>query len=42
MLSAMPIVDGLLLSLFVDARWLAVGLALGALTRLGQRYVRGD
>jgi len=42
MIAAMGLVDGLFLALVVDPIWLAVGAGASALTRLSQRYVRGD
>ena len=42
MLSAMPIVDGVVLAIVANGWWLLVGLLAAALTRFGQRYVRGD
>ena len=42
MIAAMALVDGALLALLVSPWWLLVGAALAWLTRLGQRYVRGD
>lgn len=43
MIAGMAILDGLVLAVLLAAPgWLAVGLVLAFLTRLGQRYVRGD
>lgn len=42
MIAAMGLVDGLYLAVVVAPVWLLAGLATVALTRLGQRYVRGD
>ena len=42
MIAAMALVDGVLLAIVVSPLWLLAGAALAWLTRLGQRYVRGD
>jgi hypothetical protein len=42
MLAAMAIVDGAVLAVGVHPAWLLAGLAAAALTRLAQRWVRGD
>lgn len=42
MIAGMAVVDGLLLAIVVAPVWLLAGIALGVLTRFGQRYVRGD
>ncbi|ROQ20618.1 4-hydroxybenzoate polyprenyltransferase [Marinimicrobium koreense] len=42
MIAAMGIVDGVFLAIVVDPVWLAIGVAATLLTRLSQRYVRGD
>lgn len=42
MIAGMATLDGVLLAVFVDPLWLVVGLGMTGLTRLGQRYVRGD
>lgn len=42
MIAAMGLVDGLYLALTVAPAWLLAGIATVALTRFGQRYVRGD
>lgn len=42
MLAAMPVLDGVMLAVLVDPLWLLAGFACAALTRAGQRYVRGD
>lgn len=42
MLAAMPVLDGVVLAVLVDPVWLLAGFACAALTRAGQRYVRGD
>ena len=42
MLSAISLLDGLVMAAFVSSAWLVAGLAGALLTRLGQRYVRGD
>ncbi|WGS53301.1 UbiA family prenyltransferase [Paraburkholderia sp. D15] len=42
MLAAMPVLDGIVLAVLVDPVWLLAGFACAALTRAGQRYVRGD
>lgn len=43
MIAAMPLVDGIVLALLLRAPiWLLVGAACSVLTRIGQRYVRGD
>ena len=42
MLAGMGIVDGLFLAVLVHPVWLLVGVAVTALTRMSQRYVRGD
>lgn len=42
MIAAMGIVDGVFLALVVHPAWLLAGLAATGLTRLSQRYVRGD
>ena len=42
MIAAMGLVDGIFLALVAGPVWLAVGAATTALTRLSQRYVRGD
>lgn len=42
MIAGMGVVDGLFLALLVHPAWLLAGLVATALTRLSQRYVRGD
>jgi 4-hydroxybenzoate polyprenyltransferase len=42
LIAAMPLVDGALLALLAGPGWLAAGVAGSALTRFGQRHVRGD
>jgi 4-hydroxybenzoate polyprenyltransferase len=42
MIAGMALLDGLVLAFFVDLPWLALGAAMAFLTRLGQRFVRGD
>ncbi|WP_051234821.1 UbiA family prenyltransferase [Marinimicrobium agarilyticum] len=42
MIAGMGIVDGLFLAVLLDPIWLLVGVAATLLTRLSQRYVRGD
>ncbi|RDU98008.1 UbiA family prenyltransferase [Trinickia dinghuensis] len=43
MLAAIPLCDGLVLTVLAsNPAWLLAGLAGAALTRAGQRYVRGD
>ncbi|AOK32267.1 hypothetical protein AQ611_22775 [Burkholderia singularis] len=42
MLAAIPICDGLVLAMLIDPAWLAVGIGGTILTRMAQRYIRGD
>ena len=42
MIAAMGLVDGVYLAVTVAPVWLLAGVAIVFLTRLGQRYVRGD
>jgi len=42
LIALMPVLDGVMAAFWVDVRWLGAGLACAALTRFGQRYVRGD
>lgn len=42
MLAGMAILDGVVLAVFVSPYWLIAGVLGALLTRLGQRYVRGD
>jgi len=42
LIAAMPLVDGAVLLALVAPGWLAAGVAGYALTRFGQRHVRGD
>ncbi|HMN43052.1 MAG TPA: UbiA family prenyltransferase [Povalibacter sp.] len=42
LIAAMPLVDGIVLAHLVSPVWLVAGVIATALTRLGQRYVRGD
>lgn len=42
MIAGMGIVDGLFLAVLVHPAWLLIGLLATGLTRLSQRYVRGD
>ncbi len=42
MIAAMGLVDGLFLAVVIDPRWLLAGILASGLTRLSQRYVRGD
>lgn len=42
MIAGMAIVDGTLLAIVAAPLWLLAGIALAVLTRIGQRYVRGD
>lgn len=42
MIAAMALLDGMLLALVVAPVWLLVGVLFALLTRVGQRYVRGD
>lgn len=42
MIAAMPLVDGLILAVLLSPVWLIAAVLAMALTRLGQRYVRGD
>ncbi|MBM4244692.1 MAG: prenyltransferase [Deltaproteobacteria bacterium] len=42
MIAVMPIVDGAVLAFLESPVWLFAGVIATALTRLGQRYVRGD
>jgi 4-hydroxybenzoate polyprenyltransferase len=42
MLACISLLDGLIMAVFVSPSWFATGLIGMILTRLGQRYVRGD
>ncbi|MBB6093473.1 4-hydroxybenzoate polyprenyltransferase [Povalibacter uvarum] len=42
MIALMPLVDGAVLAFLLSPIWLFAGVIATALTRLGQRYVRGD
>ncbi len=42
MIAGMAILDGLVLAVVVAPVWLALGIFMAFLTRVGQRYVRGD
>jgi 4-hydroxybenzoate polyprenyltransferase len=42
MIAGMALLDGTVLALLVAPSWLAAGAAAALLTRVGQRYVRGD
>lgn len=42
MIAGMGIIDGLFLAVVVHPAWLLAGLLATAITRLSQRYVRGD
>lgn len=42
MIAGMAVIDGVLLAVVVSPEWLLVGILFAFLTRLGQRYVRGD
>jgi 4-hydroxybenzoate polyprenyltransferase len=42
LLAGIPLLDGLVLALLVHPGWLAAGVGGFVLTRLGQRWVRGD
>jgi 4-hydroxybenzoate polyprenyltransferase len=42
MIASMALLDGIVLAVAVDPKWLLAGLAGAALTHLGQQYVRGD
>lgn len=42
MIASMALLDGLLLALIISPYWLLAGVGAAVLTRLGQRYVRGD
>ncbi len=42
LIAGMSLVDGLYLAVAAAPGWLAAGIAASILTRLGQRYVRGD
>ncbi|MDQ2075264.1 UbiA family prenyltransferase [Marinimicrobium sp. ABcell2] len=42
MIAGMALLDGLFLALVVHPVWLLVGLVVMGMTRLSQRYVRGD
>jgi 4-hydroxybenzoate polyprenyltransferase len=42
LLAGMALVDGVVLALAASPGWLAAGAGAALLTRLGQRYVRGD
>lgn len=42
LIALMPVVDGVMAGLWVHAGWFAAGLACAALTRFGQRRIRGD
>lgn len=42
LIALMPIVDGSVLAVLVSPWWLLAGIGASALTRFGQRYVRGD
>lgn len=42
LLAGMAVVDGAVLAVAASAGWLAVGVGAALLTRLGQRFVRGD
>lgn len=42
MIAGMAILDGLVLAVLVNPWWIFVGLLAAAMTRFGQKYVRGD
>lgn len=42
MLSAISLLDGILMSVFASPAWIFAGLAGAGLTHLGQKWVRGD
>lgn len=42
MIAGMSILDGLVLAVLVNPWWIFVGLLAAAMTRFGQKYVRGD
>lgn len=42
MIAAMALVDSLFLSVVISPVWILLGIAMTALTRFSQRYVRGD
>lgn len=42
MIAGMSLLDGLVMALFVAPGWLLAGILAAAMTRYGQRYVRGD
>lgn len=42
MIAGMSVLDGALLAALVHPAWLLAGAAAAALTRVGQRYIRGD
>jgi len=42
MIAGMALLDGLILAVFVAPGWLGVGVVAMLLTRVAQRYVRGD
>lgn len=42
MIAGMAILDGLVLAVLVNPWWIFIGLVAAAMTRFGQKYVRGD
>jgi 4-hydroxybenzoate polyprenyltransferase len=42
LIALIPIIDGIVLAVLASPWWLLFGIAASALTRFGQRYVRGD
>lgn len=42
MIAGMSILDGLVLAILVNPWWILAGLLAAAMTRFGQKYVRGD
>ncbi len=42
MIAGMAMLDGMLLAVVISPYWLLAGIGAAILTRLGQRYVRGD
>jgi 4-hydroxybenzoate polyprenyltransferase len=42
MLASISLLDGIVMGVFVSSFWLVAGISGMVLTRLGQRYVRGD
>lgn len=42
MIAGISLVDGIIMAMFASLYWLIAGLAGGAMTLAGQRYVRGD